>query len=553
MKNRSLSLLCLPIAFLQVSAAHAQAVAPRPGAPQPAPAAAPATPAAAPAGAAPAPGVPPGMPLTPDAPGRTLGDMAPDASRELPPRPPPKLEGLEPQPGGLTAKEVARRALAVSPTVKAKAEQVVQANEKITQTISAFLPRLNLLASYTRTSKVDVSFGAGGALVGTDLPAGPIPPFPPDPTQPTNTHLFSSPVTFNFPLNNYVLSARLSIPLSDYVLRVSDAAGATRASKESSRLQMAAEKLKVMNDARALYYNWLRAAAQVAISKNTVESTKARLTDARATFAVGSSSKADLLRIEALVANAQLVQNAAESALNLTTGQLAIVMQDWHPNYRIGETIPDPTQIPDADAPVDKLIAEAHTKRLELRAVDEAIRATNYGASASRAGAIPKIDAVGDVTYANPNQRYFPPGPEWHLTWSAGAQATWTFSDAITDLSQGREYDSAAREAMANRTALRAGIANEVLGSYLDLSRARTALSQRSIALAAAEEAYRVTTDLFRAGRATGTDLIQSEEELLQAKVGEVNARIDLAIASITLRHATGRDVHDAGPVASND
>jgi outer membrane protein TolC len=391
---------------------------------------------------------------------------------------------------------------------------------------------------------VNASFAGGGSLVGTPLQKGD--------TITSFSQIGPADIQFNFPLNNYVLDARLSIPLSDYVLRVSDAAGATKASKESARLEMAAEKLKVMNDARALYYNWLRAWAQVAIAKNTVESTKARLTDAQATFAVGSSSKADLLRIEALVANAQLLLDVAVSALNLTTGQLAIVMEDWHPNYRVGETIPDPATIPDADAPVDKLVAEAHSRRLEIRAVDESVRAYGYAASEARAGAIPKIDAIGDVTYANPNQRYFPPGPQWHATWSVGAQATWEFGQTLGDLSRGREYESNARSAIAQRRLIRAGVANEVLASYLDLSRARTSLVQRHIALDAAQEGYRVTTDLFRAGRATGTDVIESEQELLRAKVGEVNARIDLAIAAITLRHATGRDVADAGPVASN-
>ncbi len=79
--------------------------------------------------------------------------------------------------------------------------------------------------------------------------------------------------------------------------------------------------------------------------------------------------------------------------------------------------------------------------------------------------------------------------------------------------------------------------------AYLDLSRARAALDQQRTALDAAEEAYRVTTDLFRAGRATGTDLIDSETGLLNAKLSEVNARIDLTIASLALRHAAGRDV----------
>src|SRR5262249_31718143 len=161
-------------------------------------------------------------------------------------------------------------------------------------------------------------------------------------------------------------TARLSIPLSDYVLRLSDASGATRASRESARLQVVAEKLKVAADARTLYYNWLRARAEAVIARNTVASTRARLTDAQAQFTVGQSSKADLMRIQALVANSEVLLDAAESNLNLTTGQLAIVMLDWHPNYRVGEGIPDPASIRDADAPLEKLVAEGHARRVEV-------------------------------------------------------------------------------------------------------------------------------------------------------------------------------------------
>src|SRR5205814_515372 len=125
----------------------------------------------------------------------------------------------------------------------------------------SFLPRLTLLASYTRTSAVNAAVGGGGNLVATQrTPAQGIDNFNQlRPVSPSD--LF----TFKFPLNNYVLQARLSVPLSDYVLRISDASGATKASRQSSELEVAAEKLKVANDARALYYNWLRARAQVSI------------------------------------------------------------------------------------------------------------------------------------------------------------------------------------------------------------------------------------------------------------------------------------------------
>jgi outer membrane protein TolC len=552
MKNRTLPLLCLSAGlahFAQVAPANAQTAPLPPTAPAPInpgranlPTVTP--PSVTPTPFRPAPTTPAGLPARPGTALGGTGDTGVALGRDLPDRPAPELQGLEPQPGGLTANEVARRALAVSASVRQKAEEVVAANEKITQTTVSFLPKLTLLASYLRTSKVDASFGGGGNLVGTTRPEGP--------TITNTNQLISIPVAFNFPQNNYTLTARLSIPLSDYVLRVSDASGATKASKISAQLLVEAEKLKVMNDAKALYYNWLRAWAQVAIAKNAVESTQARLNDARASFSVGSISRADLLRIEALVANTQLVLDQAQSALNLTTGQLAIIMEDWHPSYKIGEGIPDPSTIADADASVDRLVAEAHSRRLEIHSVDEAVRALHYGVSAAHAGSWPHIDAVGDITYANPNPRYFPPSQDWHTSWSAGAQASWTFGDTLTQESQAREYEANERSMIAQRRLVRAGIANEVLGSFLDLSRARSALDRQRIALASAEEAYRVTTDLFRAGRATGTDLINSEQELLIAKVGEVNARIDLAIAAVTLRHATGRDAPDAKQVAKN-
>ena len=563
MKIRTLSLLCFSAALLDAVVASAQAAPPpaapgRPAAPPvaqpptattPAPAPRPNPPGPAPAapGRPGAPAAQPGTPapLTGGAAGAQPSDsMGGLTARDLPARA-PNLDVLVVEQGGLTANEVARRALAVSPAVRQKREQVKSANEKIEQTTYSFLPKLTLLASYTRTSPINAAFGASGTnLVATTEPAGPI--------DGNTARLISAPVSFTFPQNNYVLQARLSVPLSDYVLRVSDASGATKASRESARLEVAAEKLKVANDARILYFNWLRGWAQVAIAKNTVQSTQARLTDARASFEVGTISKADLLRVEALVANTENVLNQSQSSLDLATGELAIVMEDWHPNYHIGEDIPDPSTVRDADAPVNTLVAEAHSKRLEVRSLDSAVRALQYGASAARAGAYPRVDAIGDVTYANPNPKYFPPEAKFHPTWSAGVQATWNYDETLSGLSQGRDYEAQAEAMVAQRRLVRAGVAQEVLSAYLDLTRARTSLDKQRVALAAAQEAYRVTTDLFRAGRATGTDLILSEQELLQAKVGEVNARIDLTIASIALRHAVGRDVAEAGSVAAN-
>ena len=188
--------------------------------------------------------------------------------------------------------------------------------------------------------------------------------------------------------NQWSLEAHLNVPISDYVLKVADAAASSKASSESARTAVAAEKLKVAADAETLYFNWLRARGQVSIAKSAVERTEARQQDARASFAVGVISKGDLLRIEALVANTELTLNRAESFASLTTGQLAIVMEDWHPNYHVGEGIPEPSQIPQATASLNETIAPAQERRLEIRAVDQAISSTTHGAAATRSGCV---------------------------------------------------------------------------------------------------------------------------------------------------------------------
>jgi outer membrane protein TolC len=218
----------------------------------------------------------------------------------------------------------------------------------------------------------------------------------------------------------------------------------------------------------------------------------------------------------------------------------------------VGEGIPIPADVPEAHADVTALVREAQANRLEVHAIDETTKALNKGASATRASTLPHVDAVGDYTYANPNQRYFPLQQVWHGSWSAGVQATWTLGDAFLNSAAARELEANAKATQAQRTALRAGIANEVLTAYLDVTRAQAAFQQQKVALAAAEEGYRVTTDLFKAGRATSTDLVLSEGELLDAKLGDVNARIDLTLATIALRHATARDLPRSAKTASD-
>ena len=58
---------------------------------------------------------------------------------------------------------------------------------------------------------------------------------------------------------------------------------------------------------------------------------------------------------------------------------------------------------------------------------------------------------------------------------------------------------------------------------------------------AAAKEAYRVARDLYQVGRATTTDLIEAESELVTASLKEIDAALNYRVARVKLAHATGK------------
>ena len=303
----------------------------------------------------------------------------------------------------------------------------------------------------------------------------------------------------------------------------------------------------MLTDSRVLYYNWLRAHAQVFIAERAVERTHARLADARSAYAVGRLSNADVLRIESLVANAELALAQAQAGRALGGAQLAIIMSDRKGGeYQIGESLPDletmPPPNPGADA-TRKLIAEANAKRLEFKAVDASVRALEYGEDAVRADAWPRLAIVGDATYANPNQRYFPPIDRVELLLVGRRGGEHQPRRAVHGrCARATSSPRTSRRRAAGVTLTEASIASQVVSAHIDIIKAYAALAAGATTLRSAEEAYRVTTELFAVGRGTATDLIDAESELLNAKLTITNARIDLVIAALQLDYAVGRD-----------
>jgi outer membrane protein len=139
----------------------------------------------------------------------------------------------------------------------------------------------------------------------------------------------------------------------------------------------------------------------------------------------------------------------------------------------------------------------------------------------------------------------------WNGTWAVGAALTWTDTDILLGITNGHVNEARAQSTEAQVLSMRDGIRDEVLQAFQAVREAEVAIDTTKRALAAAEESYRVRRALFRADRATSTELSGSENSLTRARFDVVNARIDLRVARVRLLHATGRDAGPGSPDAA--
>jgi outer membrane protein len=441
-----------------------------------------------------------------------------------------RLGNLVGRPGGLQAEDVATRAVATSFDLRQKQEEVMAAAASVDQALVGYFPRLNLLGRYTGLSGVD-SPVLGNVVVA----AAPGPVTATTPTQ-------AVPLSFPIPLNQWTFQASLQVPLLDYVLRIPGVAHAAAAQRDAARWSERATRRQIASDAQVLYYQWARARLQVAVAEQALVQARGHLDSAHHAFDAGAANKADVMRVEAQVASAELFVTRARNLEAVLAEQLRTAMHDGNSaGYEIGEDVRADLAA-QALPPLEALVDEAWRGRAEPRVLAESGRAQAAQASAARGGYLPHVDAVGDVGYVNPNPRSFPQRDRFDTIWDVGLQLTYSPNEIAASHYAARSADAKTRAISAQEGSLRDRLRVEVMQAMEALREAEFAVQSTGRGLDAAEESYRVRRDLYGVGRSTSIELTDAETDLTQARLNAIGARIDQRVARIRLMHALGRD-----------
>jgi outer membrane protein TolC len=433
---------------------------------------------------------------------------------------------------GLTSDQVARRAESTSFDVRARQAELLAAAAAVDESLAAWYPRVTLSARYTRLSDESRSGDAANIVAAPGSPAGPLAP---------GAQLANVPLEFESPRNQYAFQASLSVPVSDYFLTIGQRERAARHGERAAAFSERAHRQRAAADGKLAYYGWVRAKLDTVVSEQALIVARAQRDDVRAAEQAGSATLADVLSVDARVAETELLLSRSQSLARIAEQRLRTMMHVHSGNLLIGEDVRKELGIPSGG--VESLLGEARRRRPELLALSA--RAASYGeqASAARGSTLPRLALFANAYYANPNQRAMPQTEAWSSSWDAGASLSWTLNEIPAGSASARGHEARRESMEAERRSLEDSIRMQIEEAREQIEQAKRATDTSARRLVSAEEGYRVRRALFQVGRAKSTELSDAAIELTRAQLDVIAARIDQRTARIQLLYAIGRKV----------
>jgi outer membrane protein TolC len=317
---------------------------------------------------------------------------------------------------------------------------------------------------------------------------------------------------------------------------LSRAAGAERT---AAGFDVAAARLDARLEAARAFWALVTATQTEAVVQRALEALDAHLRDLRSRLDQGLIPPNDVLTAEAQRSHQQLLAIEARNLRQVAKADLRRVIGD--DSRRDVEA----AGVPDAPAPATPPAAgpleSARAQRPERRAIASRIEGSRERETAAAASARPQISVAGGFDYARPNPRIFPRIDEWHDSWDASVNVSWSLWDGGRRRAEQAEAAATTRALTARSADFDRQLAFEVEQRHLDLDSALAAIQATEDGVRAAIEAQRVVGERFAAGVATSTDVLDAQTSRLQAELDRTRAVAGARLAMARLDRAIGR------------
>jgi outer membrane protein len=203
-------------------------------------------------------------------------------------------------------------------------------------------------------------------------------------------------------------------------------------------------------------------------------------------------------------------------------------------------TIFQRTYVPVLHEDLQALQRRARDHRPELKSMQIRRDMNSAGVSAAKGNWYPQIFLIANYDYAKPNQRVVPPKDRWDRSWEVGVTLQWSIWDWLATYHQTVQAQAVLRQTEAGMTQLNDAVTLDVAQQYFNAQTAKEKVDVTYGGMQQAQESYRMTSERYKSGITSNTDMLDAEIALLQAKLTHTQSVVDCTLALARLKRAIG-------------
>lgn len=307
--------------------------------------------------------------------------------------------------------------------------------------------------------------------------------------------------------------------------------------KANYRSMLSAEEqayIEMKETATSGYFTMLDAGNMKALRQESVDRLQAHLDNVIAQYNVGIVARADVLRSEVELANAQQNYITASNQYDVAEATLNNII-----GTPLGTTLllKDRLQYEPYENDMAYCLAYSEQHRPELKQAEYAIDSAEAALVVARSGHMPKV-------YANASNNWGGNGSDWpgddDENWSVGVTASMNVFDSGVTWSKIHAAQENLAKAKESQRHIKDNVELEVRTDYLNLREAEKRITTTQVAVASAEEDYHIAVVRYQAGVGTNIDVMDAQEALTQAKTNYYQALYNYNTSKAALNTSMG-------------